>query len=153
MRGRWAFVSGVVVILLAFIAYRFANREAFVAQGALPSPSPEQVTFAGVTPEHPFKLETGNVLSRTLFRTSVPSNVEVEVRDIMLPPHAKSQLPPLPGPALMDTYSGEGTVSIGEKAERLNTGRMQSVPAGQALGFDNPGAYPLVLRFYVFEAK
>jgi quercetin dioxygenase-like cupin family protein len=152
MRGRLVVVSVVVVILLAWIAYRFANREAFVAQGALPAP-PDQVTFAGGTPEHPFKLEAGNILSRTVFRTAVRSNAEVEVRDVMLPPHAKSQLQPLPGPALLDTYSGEGTISLGEKAERLSAGQMRSVPAGQALSFDNPGAYPLVLRFYVFEGK
>jgi hypothetical protein len=47
----------------------------------------------------------------------------------------------------------EGTISLGEKAERLSAGQMRSVPAGQALSFDNPGAYPLVLRFYVFEGK
>jgi len=153
MRRRLLLVSIVIVVLLAaWIGYRFANREAFVAQGALAAP-PDQVTFAGPTPDHPLKLEAGNILSRTVYRTSVASNAEVEVRDVMLPPHAKSRLQALTGPALLDTYSGEGTLSLGERTERLAAGQMRSVPAGQALDFDNPGAYPLVLRFYVFEGK
>jgi hypothetical protein len=151
-RGLLFAVIAAVIVLLILVAYRFANRKAFVARGPLPPP-PEQVTFAGITPEHPFQLGAGNVLSRTVFRTAVPSNAQVEVRDVMLPAHAKSQLGPLPGPALLDTYAGEGTVSIGENAIAISTGQMRSVPAGQTLGFDNPVAYPLVLRLYVFEAK
>jgi hypothetical protein len=153
MRRRLIFGAVVLVILLlAWVAYRFANREAFVAQGALPPP-PDQVTFAGSTPDHPFKLEAGNVLSRTLFRTSALGSADVEVRDFMLPPHAKTQLPLLPGPALLDLYAGQATVSFGERSEPIAAGQMRSVLAGQALGFNNPGAYPLVLRIYVFEAK
>jgi hypothetical protein len=151
-RGLLFTVVVVVIVLLAWAAYRFANRKAFVAQGALPPP-PQQVIFAGVTPDHPFQLGAGNVLSRTVFQTPIPSNAQVEVRDIVLPAHAKSQLGPLPGPALLDTYAGAGTMSIRENAVAVSAGHMQSVPAGQTLGFDNPGAYPLVLRLYVFEAK
>jgi quercetin dioxygenase-like cupin family protein len=146
----------VVVVIAGWLGYRYANRNAFLASGPLPPPPSGQVTFAGSTPEHSFHLEKGNVLARTVFETAAPSNSHVQVRDVMLPPKAKSKLAALPGPALVEVYSGEGKMALGEKeekAEQLTAGSMRSVPAGQVLGFDNPGALPLVLRLYVFEAK
>ncbi len=84
MRRRMLFAGLVLAILLvAWIAYRLANREAFVARGALSPPPSEQITFAGSTPAHPFHLEAGNVLLRTVFRTAAPANSQVEVRDIL----------------------------------------------------------------------
>jgi hypothetical protein len=145
----------LVVSTAAWFAYRYANRRAFLASGPLPSPS-GQVTFAGSTPEHSFHLKEGNVLARIVFEMAAPSNSHIQVRDVMLPPNAKSKLPALPGPALVEVYSGEGTMSVGEKAEKgdgLTAGNMRSVPAGQMLAFENQGALPLVLRLYVFEAK
>jgi hypothetical protein len=153
MRRRLLMAAVVgVILLLGWVGYRFANREAFVSKGVL-SPPAEQVTFAGSTPEHPFKLEAGNILSRSVFRTSGPSNSQIEVRDVMLPPHAKGQLGPLPGPALLDAYAGQGTISFGDVADQFSAGHMRSVPAGRALAFENSGSYPMVLRLYVFEAK
>jgi quercetin dioxygenase-like cupin family protein len=146
----------LVVATAAWLGYRYANRRAFLASGPLPPPPSGQVTFAGSTPEHSFHLEEGNVLARTVFEAVTPSNSHVQVRDVMLPPNAKSKLAALPGPALVEVYSGEGTMALGEKAEksdRLTAGNMRSVPAGQVLAFDNQGALPLVLRLYVFEAK
>lgn len=153
MRRGVLFVAVVVVILLAaWFAYRYVNREAFVAQGPLPAP-PEQVTFAGITPDHPFTLGPGNVLARNLYRTSALGNADVEVRDIMLPPHTKSQLPALSGPALLELYAGSGTLSLGDNSAAIAAGQMRSVPGAQALNFDNPGAYPLVVRLYILEAR
>jgi hypothetical protein len=146
----------LVVVTAAWLGYRYANRRAFLASGPLPPPPSGQVTFAGSTPEHSFHLEEGNVLARVVFETAAPSNSHVQVRDVILPPNAKSKLAALPGPALVEVYSGDGTMALGEKAEksdRLTGGNMRSVPAGQVLAFDNQGALPLVLRLYVFEAK
>jgi hypothetical protein len=154
------FFLRVLVLLVAFIAawfgYRYANRRAFLAGGPLPPPPSGQVTFAGSTPEHSFHLEEGNVLARIVFETAAPSNSHVQVRDVMLPPNGKSKLAALPGPALVDVYSGDGTMGLGEKAEkseRLTAGNWRPIPVGQELAFDNQGALPLVLRLYIFEAK
>ncbi len=146
-----------VVMGLALVLFLVAcgSRKAFVAHGP-PPPPPQQVTFAGSTPPHSFHVEEGNVLSRTVFDAPGPSNSTVEVRDFILPPHAKSHLAALPGPALLDIYSGEGALSLaqeGEKSERLVPGHMRSVPAGQALVFDNQGAHPIAVRAFVLEVK
>jgi hypothetical protein len=145
-------VMGLTVVLLLIAC----NRKAFVAHGPVPAPPSQQVTFAGSTPAHPFHLDEGNVLSRIAFQAAGPSNSVIEVRDFMLPPHAKSHLAALPGPALLDIYSGEGALSLGleaEKSERLVPGQMRSVPAGQGLVFDNQGEYPLTVRAFVLEVK
>jgi hypothetical protein len=146
----------LVVVTVVWLGYRYANRRAFLASGPLPPPSSGPVTFAGSIPENSFHLEEGNVLARIVFEAGAPSNCHVEVRDVMLPPNAESKLAALPGPALVEVYSGDGTMAHDEKAgksDRLTAGNMRSVPAGQVLAFDNRGALPLVLRLYVFEAK
>jgi len=146
----------ILVVTTAWFGYRYANRRAFLASGPLPPPPSGPVTFAGSTPEHSFHLEKGNVLARIVFEAAAPSNSHVQVRDVILPPNAKSKLAALLGPALVEVFSGDGTMALGEKAEigdRLTAGNMRSIPAGQLLAFDNQGALPLVLRLYVFEAK
>jgi hypothetical protein len=143
-------------LALVILLVACTSRKAFVAHHALPSPPSQQVTFAGTTPEHPFHLEAGNVLWRTVFQGVGPASSLVEVRDFLLPPHAKSELAALPGPAVLDVYSGEGALSLGQegqKGERLVPGQMRSVPAGQVLVFDNQGAYPMTVRAFVFEVK
>jgi hypothetical protein len=91
-----------------------------------------------------------------VFETTAPSNSHLEIRDVLLPPNSQSKLPALPGPALIEFYSGEGTITVGETAEKsevLTSEILRSVPSGQGLAFDNKGTTPLVLRFYIFEAK
>ncbi|HVH30209.1 MAG TPA: hypothetical protein VNA31_00885 [bacterium] len=145
----------LVIVVVAWFAYRLASREAFVALGPLAPPPAGPLVFAGQTPRHPFHLEGDSVLARTVFATATPSNAHVEIRDVVLRPNAKSQLPALPGPAVIEVYSGEGSVTVGrgETGERLTSERIHLVPGGQVLSFDGVGARPLVLRLYVFEAK
>jgi hypothetical protein len=149
----------VILIVLAGISwygYSYANRLAFVSNNALPPP-PEQgsITFAGPTPANSFHAEEGNVLSRTVFEADAPSNSHVQIRDYMFPPNAKSKLAALPGAAVLDVYSGEGTLSVGaeDAGEHLVPAAVKSLPAGQSLMIDNQGARPFVVRVYVFEAK
>lgn len=150
---RHSHVALGLTLVLLFVA---CNRKAFVAHGPVPAPPSQQVTFAGSTPSPPFHLEEGNVLSRIAFQATGPSSSVIEIRDYLLPPHAKSSLPVLPGPALFETHSGEGFLSLGQegqKSERLVPGQMRSIPAGQALVIDNQGAHPMAVRAFVVEVK
>lgn len=81
-----------LAVALGWLGYRYANRTAFLASGPLPPPPSGQITFAGSTPEHSFHLEEGNVLARTVFEAAAPSSSHIQVRDVMLPPNAKSKL-------------------------------------------------------------
>jgi hypothetical protein len=147
----------LVIFGVAWYGYRYATRKAFLARESLPAaPSSGEIVYAGHPPEHSFRLEQNNVLVRTVFETTAPSNSHLEIRDVLLPPNSQSKLPALPGPALIEFYSGEGTITVGETAEKsevLTSEILRSVPSGQGLAFDNKGTTPLVLRFYIFEAK
>ncbi len=156
---RWALLLVILILLvgIAWFGYRYANRQAFLANNPLPPPPQGgPIAFAGPTPRNSFHLEEGNVLARTVFETDAPSNAHVEIRDYMFPPNAKSKLGALPGAAVLDVYSGEGTLSVGEQSgrgEHLVPAAVKSIPAGQSLVIDNQGALPFVVRVYVFEAK
>ena len=156
---RWALLLLILIVLagIGWFGYGYANRQAFLSNNALPPP-PQQgpITFAGPTPANSFHVEEGNVLARTVFETDAPSNSHVEIRDYMFPPNAKSKLGALPGAAVLDVYSGEGTLSVGAdgaEGQHLVPAAVKSLPAGQSLVIDNKGARPFVVRVFVFEAK
>ena len=155
----WALLLVILILLVGvgWFAYSYANRQAFLANNPLPPPPQQgQITFAGSVPPHSFHVEEGNVLARTVFETDAPSNVHVEIRDYMFPPNSKSKIAALPGAAVLDVFSGEGMVAMGEhgeSAERLLPTSVKSLAAGQSLAIDNQGALPFVVRVYVFEAK
>jgi len=147
----------IVLAGIAWLSYSYASRQAFISNNPLPPPPQgNAITFAGPTPANSFHVEGENVLARTVFETDAPSNSHVQVRDYMFPPNAKSKLAALPGAAVLDVYSGEGTLSVGEDGaagEHLAPAAVKSLPAGQSLVIDNRGALPFVVRVYVFEAK
>ena len=155
---RWALLTILLVLIgVAWFIYSQANRKAFLANNPLPQPPQQgQVPFAGSTPPGSFHVDQGHVLARTVFQTDTPDNARVEIRDYMFPPNEKSTIAALPGAAVLDVYSGEGTVSAGGQGgqgERLVPSTVKSVPAGQSLVIDNRGALPFVVRVYVFEGK
>lgn len=147
----------LVILGITWYTYRSTTREAFLPREPLPAPpASEQIVYAGQPPEHSFHLEEGNILVRKVFETAAPSNSHLEIRDVLLPPNSASKLAALPGPALLEFYSGEGTLGIGEKpkkTEALTSERLRAIPSGQGLAFENKGATPLVLRLYILEAK
>lgn len=143
----------IAIAIVVWIVSRVNNREAFVDREP-PGEEPQgEVEFAGSQPKDAFHLQEGNVLARTVYSTSGPANSQIEVRDFMFPPHVKTRLGELPGPGVLEVYSGKGSVSLEGKSEELVGGVVKAVPAGQALEFDNKGGYSLVVRVYVVEGK
>jgi hypothetical protein len=156
-RGALLLLILIVLAGIGWFGYGYYNRQAFLSNNPLPPPPQgNAITFAGKTPANSFHVEGDNVLARTVFETDAPSNSHVQIRDYMFPPNAKSKLAALPGAAVLDVYSGEGTLSVGEQdsaGEHLAAAAVKSLPAGQSLTIDNKGAVPFVVRVYVFEAK
>jgi hypothetical protein len=126
-----------------------------VVDRPLPTPPPAgEIKFAGVPPAHPFAKQAGNYYGRTVFETDGPNNSHIEVRDILIPPHAKSALEALPGPAVMDPAgAAKVTLSIADKPESLAEGTMRSLPAGQAIALENSDARPAMVRLYIFRSR
>jgi quercetin dioxygenase-like cupin family protein len=129
------------------------EREAFVDRSP-PDEEPQgEVKFAGSQPKNAFHLEEGNVLARTAFSTAGPANSQIEIRDFQFPPHVRTRLGALPGPGVIEVYSGRGAFAMAGTTQELAGGVVKGVPAGQALEFDNTGDYSLVVRVYVVEGK
>lgn len=146
-------LSLIAVAVIIWIIWRLNNREAFVDREP-PEEEPQgEVQFAGSKPKNAFHLEEGNVLARTAFSTPGPANSQIEIRDFEFPPHAHTRLAALPGPGLLEVYSGRGALSLAGATEDLAGGVVKGVPAGQAMEFDNRGDYSLVVRIYVVEGK
>jgi len=119
----------------------------------LPTPPPGELKFAGIPPAHPFEKQDGNHFARTVFETDGPSNSHIEVRDVLIPPHAKATVAALPGPVVIDPAGTDNvTLSQGGKPEALG-GAMRQVPAGQALAFENSNSQPVTVRLYVIRSR
>lgn len=145
---RWLLLLALFAFITASLGWQRKKPSA-----TTPTPPAEQITFAGTTPEHGFRLEEGKVLSRSMFQASGPSNIQIEVRDVLVPPNISSQIGSLAGPGLLTVHAGEGSVSFSGKTEQLSAGDVKPIPAGQTLVFGNSGAYPMSLRLYLFEGK
>lgn len=120
----------------------------------LPSPPAGELKYAGALPAHPFAKQAGNHFARTVFETDGPGNSHVEVRDVLIPPRSKSTVEALPGPAVIDPAgAGNVTLSTGDKPEALAGGTLRSLPAGQALAFENSDSRPAMVRLYIIRSR
>ena len=146
-------VFRVFLVFLFFTAVLACNRKAQDGRGLLPPAPPGQATST-VASSAPFDQTLGTAaFARTVFHTAGPANLEVTVRDVIIGPHAEAQLPPPPGPVVIDTRSGAGTVSAGAKTAELSMQQPASLAAGMAIALKNGGGTPLVLRLYMLEGK
>ena len=56
---------------------------------------------------------------RTIFRDQGPDNSNIEIREVIIGARALVRLDPLPGPALIDLRSGEGSLQAGDRSIQL----------------------------------
>ena len=157
MRSRAFLLADTLVVVLTaaacFTACQRAPQQASDAHGPLPPPPAGELKYAGSPPAHPFAKQTGNYYSRTVFETDGPDNSHIEVREFLIPPRTKSSVAALPGPAVIDVATGNATLATGDKPEALAVSAMRSLPAGQVLQFENPGARPAIVRLYVIRPR
>lgn len=118
-----------------------------------PPPAAGELKYAGNPVPHPFTKQEGNYFVRTAFETDGPGSSHIEVRDILIPPKAKSTVAPLPGSAVMDLSNGKVTLAMGDKNEELSGGPMRALPGGQALEFENTESQPASIRLFIIRAR
>ena len=120
----------------------------------LPTPPSGELQFAGNPPAHPFEKQEGGHYARTVFETDGPGNSHIEVREVLIPPHAKATVAALPGSAIIDPGGTTGvTLATGDKPMALADGAMRSLPAGQALAFENSDANPATVKLYIIRSR
>jgi len=125
----------------------------------------------GVLPPHPYEKSTGDAYARFVFGADVPNDLVVEVRSIFIRAGGQSQLPSLPGPALLEVKNGTGTISLGKRRHEedkhedderedgarttvLDPNKLTKLGMDQIVSLNNTGEQqPLVVQLYLFEAK
>ena len=155
MRTPGPLIAAALILAAAscFTACQRSPQNAPLVNRPLPPPPAGELKYAGTPPAHPFAKQTGNYYARTVFETDGPGNSHIEVREFLIPPRSTSSVAALPGSAVMDPATGKATVSIGDKPEKLDVDAMRSLPAGQALQFENPDSRPAMIRLYVIRGR
>jgi hypothetical protein len=149
---RRALLSAVTVLTIA--ACGAARGQPEPGTGELPPPRPNAPVFAGQPIAHPFQSVAGEpAATRVLFQGPGPNNTQVTIRELLIGPKGQVHLNALPGPALIDTRSGTGSLRAGDRSGPLQIATATSVAPGVPIELRNDGEDALVLRLYVVEAR
>jgi hypothetical protein len=143
----------LVISLACCGACQRGSQSSSTAYGALPPSSSGELKFVGTPPAHPFHPEAGNYYGRTIFEADGPAYSHIEVREVLIPPHTKSHVRPLPGPAVLDLTTGDARLMIGNQPEALTAGAMRAISAGEMLQLENPNPQPAIVRLYVIRRR
>jgi hypothetical protein len=90
---------------------------------------------------------------RTILQGQGPNNSNIEIREIIIGARAFVRLDPLPGQALVDLRSGEGSLQAGDRPIQLGVSNVISVASGVPIEFRNSSDVPSVLRIYLVEVR
>jgi hypothetical protein len=122
--------------------------------GPLPPPPSGAAAYVGRPPAIPFeRLGTQDGSMRTIFQGQGPDISNIEIREVIVGARALVRLDPLPGSALIDLRSGEGSLQAGDRSIQLGVSNVISVTSGVPLDFRNSSDVSSVLRIYLVEVR
>lgn len=121
--------------------------------GALPQTPVNEANFSKTEPAMPFSKFANGLATRTLFQVSDGAGTQVEVRDLLIGPRQKTESTSLPGAAVLEIRSGEGTIRIDERLLELTPGSTHSVPEKAAFVIENKSDLPMTIRAFLFRAE
>lgn len=143
-------VANASLVLLVLSSCKTKARE---GTGLLPPPPAGKLVAVGTGPRFPYQQVGPSAFARTFFQNAGPSDTDIQLRDVVVAPHAEARFDPFPGPMIVDLLSGKGGVTAGDKNADLDFERPASLPAAMVVTFKNTGEAPLMLRLYLIEAK
>ena len=144
----------VFVETLAIGQMAWAENGSHENTGPLPPPPPSAAPFVESAPFVAFKrIEDQNGSARTAFKGVGPGGVKIELRDVIVAPHASIRFDPIKGQVVIDTRSGEGLAKTGDLSTTLDTANVASIAANGKIEVQNQGAVPLVMMMYVVEGR
>jgi hypothetical protein len=122
--------------------------------GPLPPPPPSAAPFVESAPFVAFKrMEDQNGSARTVFKGVGPGGVKIELRDVIVAPHASIRFDPIKGQVVIDTRSGEGLAKMGDLSATLDATKVASIAADGKIEVQNQGDVPLVMMIYIVEGR
>jgi hypothetical protein len=145
---------GSIALVLAVSGLALGQDGSHSDTGPLPPPPPGAAAYVGRPPAIPFeRLGTQDGSMRTIFRDQGSDNSNIEIREVIIGARALVRLDPLPGPALIDLRSGEGSLQAGDRSVQLAVSNVISVASGVPLDFRNSSDVSSVLRIYLVEVR
>jgi hypothetical protein len=152
MRAVIFFLTFAMSLLVSQLTW--AQTELRENAAPLPEPPPNAPSFVESVPIVPFsRLENQNGSIRTVFQGVGPGGVEIELRDVIVAPHASVRFDSIKGPVVIDTRSGEGRMTMGDRSATLDVANVASMAADGAIEVQNKGETPLVMMIYVVEGR
>jgi len=79
--------------------------------------------------------------------------VKIELRDVIVAPHASIRFDPIKGQVVIDTRSGEGLAKMGDLSATLDATKVASIAADGKIEVQNQGDVPLVMMIYIVEGR
>ncbi len=116
----------------------------------LPEARPGETNLSSHAPKNPYKEAATNLLARTVFETTGPGGVKIEIRDLFILPGKTTEKVSLPGPAILEVLGGDGKMTNGDKSQELRTGAIISIAQGDSFSVESRDVAPLILRARVF---
>lgn len=121
--------------------------------GTLPQTPVSEANFSKTEPAKPFSKLADGLATRTLFQASDGAGTQIEVRDLLIGPGQRTESASLPGAAVFEIRSGDGTIQIGEKQRELTLGVTLSVPEKAAFAIENKSDVPMTIRAFLFKVE
>ncbi len=139
----------------------FAEKTMGGSAGLLPGPpAVGEIRFSQYQPETESQELTTGLLSQTAFDTAgetaaaAPAqSYRVEVRNLLVGPGKSTAEATLPGAAVFEVRSGNGTVTIGSASQEITTGSTFAVSEGESFRLTNSSEMGLALRVYVIRLQ
>ena len=145
---------GSIALVLAVSGLAWGQDGSHSDTGPLPPPPSGAAAYVGRPPAIPFeRLGTQDGSMRTIFQGQGPDISNIEIREVIVGARALVRLDPLPGSALIDLRSGEGSLQAGDRSIQLWVSNVISVASGVPLDFRNSSDVSSVLRIYLVEVR
>lgn len=109
----------------------------------------DESNFSPAASKNPYKEVAKNLLERAVFETAGPPGTQLELRDLFVAPGTKVENVSLPGPAVLQVVSGEGSAIVGGKSQELTMGTALTLPQDTSCALESRGVMPLVLRAHI----
>ena len=144
----------LLVILCTFlIGCKSWSERGAKGAGILPPASANETKFSAYQPAHPYQQLAKGLLDRKLHTSPLEGGAVVEIHDFLIGPHQGSDSYTLQAAAIFEVKSGSGSLKLGDKPQKIETGTVVSVPAAQPFAIENQTDIPIAIRVSILGSK
>jgi hypothetical protein len=119
----------------------------------LPEVPANNKNFSRYRPANPFSPAGDNLFTRTVFAADGPPGYRLEVRELIVTAHKRTEAISLPGGALFEVRYGSGALDEGGKRREIKAGSTFLITEGETVTMENTSELPLVARVYLVKAR